>query len=497
MKRTCLGRRTVLVVVAVSVWATVPAGQGLPHSRGEVEVLLAAGSYAQAEAAARVGLTSAIAVSGAESVEASSAADGLVAALVMNGRAADADTLTLAERTLTDKETALGPQDPALVESLLNLGDVLTARGEPDRAFVPLQRAVTLSERDGAAGHLQAAGALDRLGRALIEGRRLDQALAVLQRSLALAETRRATDALVARILEDIALTLQHQGIYATAGERLARAQSLRAASREHPEYVATLNLIAQQRWFEGDLIASREASELAVAIAERTLRADHPTTALSLRLLAATLYDLGDTTRSVATTRRALAIAERNYGLNHHVTAEYVNDLGIVELDEGNYESARALLRRALALHEARYGAAHDFVAGTLNGLARANARLGDYAAASREQSRAIAIYERVGGANHPFVALSLARLATVYNDEGRPARALPLLQRALSIREASLGPRHRDVARYSRRPRLHALRLGPPRGGATPGVACAEHLGRHRHPRGAGVRDRAGAVR
>ena len=449
MKRFRCGRHAAFAALTVSVWLATPAGQGAPHSRAEVELLLAAGSYAQAEVVARAAVNSATGIRDAESLDAASAADGLVAALVMNGRATDAGTLTLAERTLADRETALDPRDPALVDSLLNLGDVLTARGEPDRAIALLQRAVTLSEQSGAAGYPGLVVALDRLGRSLIEARRLDQALALLQRSLALAEERQAGDALVARILEDIALTLQHQGAYPAAGERLARAQSLRAASRDHPEYVATLNLVAQQRWFEGDLIASRDASDLAVALAERTLRADHPIMALSLRLLAATLYDLGDTAGSIETTRRALSIAERSFGANHHITAEYVNDLGIVELDEGNYESARALLRRALALHESRYGGTHDFVAGTLNGLARADARLGDYAEASREQSRAIAIYEQVGGTGHPFVALSLARLAAVYNDEGRPSRALPLLQRALAIREASLGPNHRDVAR------------------------------------------------
>ena len=410
-----------------------------------------AGQFERAEAEARAAVDVLQSSTRIDQLAIANALDDLVAALVLNGRAGDAETLSLARRNLEERARAVRDEDASLIPALVNLVDVLTGHGEFDQAIALAHRAVRIAERYDNRDGAELAVALDRLGRACSSARRLDEALDALSRSLELKERRLpAADIEIARTLEDITLVLHRRGEYGRAAETLRRAIAIQEAiSTNHPAYATTLNLLAQQFWFDGDLTGSREASERAVSVAERSLRPDHPTTALSLRFLAATLTDLGDLTGSLEMTERALAIAERNFGPASHVTAEYVSDLGIVELDLGNYEAARTLLRRALSIYEARYGESNDLVASTLNGLARANARLGDYAAASREQSRAIAIFTRTGGPNHPFVALSLSRMATVYNDEGRPRQALPLLQRALAIRETNLGPDHRDVAR------------------------------------------------
>jgi CHAT domain-containing protein len=221
------------------------------------------------------------------------------------------------------------------------------------------------------------------------------------------------------------------------------------AATVDHPAYAETLNLLAQQLWFEGQLIESRNASERALAVAERTLRPDHPTVALSLLFLGSTLGDLGELRQSIALKEHALVIAERTFGENHHETGLYLHSLGYAALREGEYVVARQRFRRALSIFEAHYGPWNKEVATTLSMLARADAALGDYASARDEQSRAVTIHERVGGPNHPFVAVALTDLSTVYREKGRAIQALPLLERALAIREKNLGPDHRDVAR------------------------------------------------
>ena len=160
----------------------------------------------------------------------------------------------------------------------------------------------------------------------------------------------------------------------------------------DHPAYATTLNLLAQQLWFEGDLLASKDASERAVAVAERTLRPDHPTVALSLRYLADTLIDLGDLPIALPLTGRALAIAERTFGASHHVTAEYVHSLGT------RRTRPRELSSSARASSSMRWPSTR---LGTANGTSWwprhttvsrcADARLGDY-----RQRRAGAIPRR-----------------------------------------------------------------------------------------------------
>ena len=412
--------------------------------------LLEAGRYADGEVAARAELDARRAVHGLQSSEALQAAETLLRALIANGKASDSLTVDLAVQTLAARESRHGVDSPDVVASLINLVDVLVVAADYERAIALASRAVAIREKEGASRAQALTEALDHLGRALSAARRHDDALEIFERALALKEVALGPDAAsVARTLEDIALVLQRKAAYADSGKAIRRALAIQESlETEHPAYATTLNLLAQQLWFEGDILASREASERAVRHAERALRADHPIVALSLRYLAATLFDLGETRTSRELTERALAIAQRNFGPNHHVTAEYLNDLGYTELDEGNYPVARQYLQQALEIYQARYGETHEYVASTLSVLARVDARMGDLVRAREEQARSVAIHTGVGGPNHPFVATSLTELANVYREQGYTLEAIRLLERALTIRERIFGSDHRDVA-------------------------------------------------
>jgi CHAT domain-containing protein/tetratricopeptide (TPR) repeat protein len=438
------------ILVAVSV-ALAGGQESVPVVPRNPHALLVAGQYEAAEAEARKHVDSLRATHGNGALQVAAASDVLVHALFLNGRGPSDDTVTLARQTLIIKETWLGPAHADLVPSLVNLGDVLVAAAQFDQAVAATTRAVALCERIEASNNLALAEALDRLGSALSAARRHDDALKALEGSLSLKEKMlTGADPGIARTLEEIGLVLQRKGDYELAGVKLRRAATIQeAVSIDHPAYARTMNLVAQQLWFEGNLLQSRKVSERAVEIAERTLRPDHPTVALALRYLAATLADLGDFGQSLTLKRRALEIANRNFGANHHVTGEYLHSLGLAELDQGDYSAARRHFQQALDAYETRYGRWHEYIASVVALLAEIDANLGDYANARREQSRALAIRERIGGLNHPLVAMALTDLARIYREEGAPEEALRLLERALAIREAVLRPQHRDVAR------------------------------------------------
>lgn len=409
------------------------------------------GEYDRAEAAARSALEAARAKFGAGSLEAAGAADALVRALLRNGRAWTEEARALSLTTLANKESVLGTGHIDLVPSLVNVGDSLVADAQYAPAIAVLERGAALFQSAGGTPTLATAEALDRLASALTASGSHDAALQALERSLRIKEGLSArTPSSLARTLEGLASAAQGAGQYEKAGESIRRAQELQESSDpEHPAFVETLNLLAQQLWFEGHLPESRRASERAFALAGRTLRPTHPTLLEAMRYLASTLADLGDLTQSHVLRERALAIAEREFGVGHHETAGYLNSLAMAESQLGAYPAARERYERALAAVVPRYGRSHDYVASTGLNLAILDVKLGDYAKARLEHGRAVAIWQRTLGRNHPFVAVALTELATVLNEEGRPAEALPLLERALAIREKNLGSEHRDVAR------------------------------------------------
>ena len=459
--RICIWSASLAAALAV-----VPVAQDRTQpAPADVEALLAAGAYGRAEVSARADVDALRAAHGAEALEVANASDALVRALILNGKGVSSETLALARKTLRVREAALGNEAPELVSSLLNLGDALIAAGDYRAAVASMQRAVALRQLHHGPLPLDLAEALDKLGTALSEAGRQEEALDALQWALRLKESSiDHRSAGIARTLERIGLVCQRRANYERAGMAIRRAESIqRDIAATHPEYVTTLNLLAQQLWFEGRLPESKKASERAVSVSEQALRADHPMVAQSLRYLAGTVADLGDLTRSHALKQRALVIVQQNFGPSHYETALNLNSVGLAELELGMYTTARARFEQVRTIMTARFGHWHDFVATALLNLAMADARLGDFAAARREQAAATAIWERVYGPNHAFVAVGLAELATVLREQRSPLQALPLLERALAIREKMFGSNHRDVARTLADLASTLMQIGP----------------------------------
>ena len=115
---------------ALLIVASVVLSGGQQSERAgqpDANALLEAGLFGQGEARARADVDALRASYGDDSQEVATASDVLVRALVLNGRAAREDTLTLARQTLRIKEAHVGTERIELVPSLLNLCDVLSA----------------------------------------------------------------------------------------------------------------------------------------------------------------------------------------------------------------------------------------------------------------------------------------------------------------------------------------------------------------------------------
>jgi tetratricopeptide (TPR) repeat protein len=446
------GFRALTVLLACAATAGVVClsrlGHEAPRHSREIVTLLETGHYDEAEIAARSHL-SALRRSHADgSLPVAYASDVLVRALRLNGKASQPETLQLAERTVRAKRMHLGDVHAETAISLLNLGQVLGDRGDMDRAISELQRSLKIREQLES-NDLDLAEVLDAIGNVFTIARSYDAALAVLNRSRqAKARALPPNHPSLRITLETAAVSLQGKGDYAAARERLDLAAATGEAIAGHPSRVTSLNVLAQQLWFEGDPRRSRDVSLGALRLARQRLRPDHPEIARTLQILAATIDDLGDMDASLRYRQEALAVAQRSLGDTHYELAGYLNDLGDLNLTLGAYAEARAQFDQALRIATARLPAEHDWIPMIVHNFALVDARLGDFEGARRQHARAIDMWERALGPNHSYIALALTELATVLREQGAAAEALPLLERALAIREGALGPHHRDTA-------------------------------------------------
>jgi CHAT domain-containing protein/predicted negative regulator of RcsB-dependent stress response len=446
----------VSVACAASLWAfadaVVAGGEGAPMEQppSDRRASLDSGPCEAAESAARALVAARTATNGERSPEVAAAQDGLVEALLRNGKGTQPSTLELAQRLVRGKEADLAPDALDLPRSLRNLGDVLVAAGEYQNAIPLFRRALAIRENARGKNDVSVAESLDDLAYVLLLIQRYEEARQTLDRALATQEPLLdASHQSIARTLERFGLLFHKQASYAAARPVLERALTIReSAGPGNPDLPETLYLYGDQFWFEGNFPTARDFYVRAAGAAETTCGEGHPRLAVYLRNVAAALAVIGDLSGAITTGERGLRIAVAQLGADDPEVAMTLNGLGIRKKSLGNYAEARELYERALAIATRRFGRDHDLVATLVHNLAVLSAEIGDFAEAKRQEDRAVAIWERVFEPGHPFVATAVTTLADALSDQGRYVEARALYERALAIREQKLQPGHRDLA-------------------------------------------------
>lgn len=388
---------------------------------------------------------------GRESIEAARASDRLVEALLRNGKAGAADTLTLSERVVRLKERLLGREDADLAVSLDNLGAVHTDRGEMMAALPLHERALVIRRRALGPGDSAVADTLDRLALPLILLQRFRNAEQALEESQRVRDSGSNQSQLaLARTLYLVAILHRYDGRYAMSTSPLARALEIRRRllPADHPDIGATFQLRGELNFLEGKVDAAQNDWSIALAIAERTLRLGHPDIALSLRWLALAAKAFGDLATARLQLERALPIGQQSLGPCHQEIPGLLNDFASLIAYEGDYAQAQKLYATALATRERCLGPIDQRTATVVHNQALLAAEMGDLAQAEQLHRRAIRMWSLGLGPNHPYVARGLDALAEVVAARRQPAKALELYEKALAIRRRTLGADHPDVA-------------------------------------------------
>ena len=252
------------------------------------------------------------------------------------------------------------------------------------------------------------------------------------------------------RLLTVAGRFLFDRGRYGEAEPIIARALSIRERllGTDHPDFAATLNVMAAVNLLQGRHAKAQSCHERALAIRERVLGPDHEDVAASLNNLANVHFHCGRYAQAAPLYKRALEIFERADGPQYPGLANALNNLAETNNEMGRYAEALPLHERALALRERSLGPDHPHVALSLRNLGKSYWAQGKYEEASKFHERALEIRERALGPNHSDVAESLRNVALARMQQGRTAEALTLYERALAIQERCFGPNHPDYA-------------------------------------------------
>jgi CHAT domain-containing protein/Tfp pilus assembly protein PilF len=358
----------------------------------------------------------------------------------------------LQQRALAVREKALGSDQPEVANSLNNLANLYYSKGDYAKAEPLWQRSLAIREKALGPDHPDVAASLHNLAILYRLQGDYGKAEPLSQRSLAIREKALGPDhPLVAQSLINLAIIYSDKGDYAKAEPLYQRALAIRekALGPDHPGVADSVTNLANLYGNKGDYAKAEPLQQRALAIREKALGPDHPDVANSLNNLAE-LYRLqGDYAKAEPLSQRSLAIREKALGPDHPDVAQSLINLAVIYGEKGDYAKAEPLSQRSLTIREKALGPDHPLVANSLNNLAIIHRHQGEYAKAEPLYQRALAILEKALGPDHPLVAHPLNNLAELYREKGDYAKAEPLNQRSLAILEKALGPNHPDVAR------------------------------------------------
>jgi len=284
----------------------------------------------------------------------------------------------------------------------------------------------------------------------LVDSSKYDEALAVAERALALAEKTPGTNRVYLALLNrEISLIywMQENPSKARPFAEHALSTLREELGPEHPQTAHTESAVASLYMTADELDKSEQLIRHAIATEEKTLGPEHPWVADSLRTLGLLDQLRGNGEKAEQSCIRALAIVEKTLGDQNFQYAELQNNIGILYLDRHDYARAGKHLERALAIEEKLFGTESLNLAVILQNLGIVAREQKDYPLAERYYLRALSIREKTIGLEHPDVAGNLINLANIYRISGNKRKGLETQLRALSILEKTAGPHEKAM--------------------------------------------------
>ena len=314
----------------------------------------------------------------------------------------------LAKRALDSRLSLLGENDPKTLESMAQLGWILTREG-----------------------HYPEAEKLER------------QALVSERRILG------PDDPITLVTIDHLAVTVQNQGHYEEEEtlERQAIAIGTRVLGPEHEQVLRSMNnlglaLLYQSRYAEGE----QEFRQL-VDSGRRVWGPGHPRTVTAMGNLAFALQAQGRLAEAEPLYRENVAALQHVLGADHPNTTVAMDGLADLLSAEGHRTEAEKLLRETVEIRQRTLGPEHADTLRSKSNLADLLLKEGHVHEAEKLQRETLAVKVRVLGSGNPQTWVSQSSLAEILIREGHYAEAEKIARETFEVQVRSLGPQHSDT--------------------------------------------------
>lgn len=332
---------------------SAPSGTPGPDS---IRVLVARGRYAEAEAAARLGLSWFSPGQRGDSLVAAEYLDLLSEALWRRGGVLPADADSLSSAAVNFRLRLRSTDHLEVAGSLTNRGRVLRSLGQLDSAVVVLERSLTMREKLVGSSDPEAAVSLTALGVIRRLQGDYEGALAYHERALGIRRARLAPDHPdIARSLANISVSLNGLARYSEALRRVEEAVRI-FDSQPRIDSLALAAALTNQGSTLLYMRAWREAltcSGRAVATHERLFGAGSAQNANPYENLAIALSYVGVRDSSRRMFARAIGALRKAPRPRDEDIARVTLNWGKMERDGGNRDSGLVLIQQARQLFE------------------------------------------------------------------------------------------------------------------------------------------------
>lgn len=354
---------------------------------------------------------------------------------------------TQLRQALEVRRANLPADDPAVAESLNELGALAQYRGDYEGADTLLAAALEIRRQAfGPGDDSLIAQSMDNLGANRTFLGRFESADSLLRGALAMRERLFGEhDLRVATNESNLATLLTNTGNLEEAESLFRKALATqRDIHGEHLDVAGVMNnlaIVLQQR---DKLDEAEPLLRDVLTLKTRLLGERHPEVARAQNNLAVFLWRRRRYAEADSLLRQALAINRAALGDENPEISSNLNNLGLLLRDQGRYAEAEAMFRQSLALDRKLLGDDHPEIAFRLNNLGATLARerrYDDAAAAYRESEHILAA--RFGDDSWQ-AATSRSLLSAVLIDEGRYREAEPLAVGSYRIILDAYGAEH-----------------------------------------------------
>jgi len=348
-------------------------------------------------------------------------------------------------------EESAGPEDPAVIETLLNLAQLGRERGDYESADAHYREAAAIRQQATGEEHEQVALAWNGLGLSLAEQGDYEQACPMLERALEIQRTLFGEEhAAVAQTLNNFGLCIKWSGDAETSEPILRESLAMyrKLLGDEHPRTATGFHNLSHSLALRGDYEGAVRLQREALAVKERIFEAGHPELNVTLNNLGYLLGQVGEHREAEGVLRRALAANVGLLGEDHRKVSDNLMNLARARAAQGDYEEALSLVDRAIGIRSRVLGEDHPRYAHALMGKAEILWRRGSYSRAEPVYGDALSVLEATSDPSPSFLAQIVSGLGRLLLDDGRAAEAEPHLRRALAIREEALVDGHWERA-------------------------------------------------